>query len=222
MKISFLAPLTLGGLLALSFLLAGIVHWAMWGYWDERPSFVDKLTGADEILGLSMVEFDDDGLARARPERDELLAREARSCQQLESNLCLEGRVLTGLERHVGHAAHLPEVDRSLVEELSRVIRYPRQQPKTGLVVHYRVGMSRYLLLVYRTGEVSNDRYLFAEELFQLPTGGGITKLEQIQYYWEFAGLEGVTWRLIWMPIFAIFVGGWALFWVAKVRSRAL
>jgi len=58
------------------------------------------------------------------------------------------------------------------------------------------------LVLAYRTSEVANDRYIYSETLYRV-TSGSLSPLRHERFFYEIAGLEVLTVRILWLFNFA-------------------
>jgi hypothetical protein len=180
----------------------------LWGFWLHRPSLAAELRESSEILALSTFSFDEERLPVLSPNRQEDLAWYKAFCgRESDQNECLEGAMIAELERKGLIAAHTSEISTTYLREVwsglqgslwRARVREPRYRktgaPARGLAIHYLTpGGEERMLLSWRTSEVANDRYAYAEALAGLKHGQPSLK-RQIHFFFEVAGLEGLGW----------------------------
>lgn len=189
-------------------LLGLLENRVFWGFWLDRPSLLSEVQESPEVLALSAFLFDEESYPVRSPNRQEDLAWFKSFCESgSDQNECLEGAKIAELERKGLVGTQTPEVPAVLLRDVwsdlqgslwrarVRDLRYQKTgDPARGLAVHYlaRDGEER-LLLSWRTSEVANDRYAYAEAQVDLEHGRSSLK-RQVHFFFEIAGLEGLGW----------------------------
>jgi hypothetical protein len=176
----------------------------LWGFWYTRPSLVENLKGMDELCGVSVLFFEPDLSIKLGP-RSELDSM-AQFCSR-PINECIEGSLLVQLRRDKRPPQSVPEVNPEILDlawehmrsdilfREGKDSRHPAHSghPVRGLAVHFRESGESYILLSYRTSEISEDRHMYLETLLRLPGNNKVVVVRSISFFFEIAGLEFLT-----------------------------
>jgi hypothetical protein len=184
-----------------------------------------------------MLEFRSGNVTQA-PDRSGAAATARRACGP-ERNECREGRLIAQAEQVFGALDGIPEVDSVVLEagwkEVQNrgwlpEVRDPEYRdsgvPKAGLALFFVTNNRNLLLLAYRTSEVANDRYAYAEVLQEVRPGN-LRIIRQTRFFLDIAGLEGLEWPILWPLNFVVLMVLWVLTkgrrpWQAEERWGAL
>jgi hypothetical protein len=179
----------------------------LWGYWFQRPSLVPR-SEIESLKALSALSFNADGIPVVSSERRiRLLEAKAFCAKEVDSNECLEGAIVLALEQSGLLTDNTPEMDTALLSHVWSEVGDQLWQarihdsqfkttsiPVSGLGVYYSTkSREQRLLLAWRTSEISNDRYAYAEAQVELESGR-FSIQRQVHFFYEIAGLEGLTW----------------------------
>jgi hypothetical protein len=92
--------------------------------------------------------------------------------------------------------------------------------PKAGLALLFVKDDRSLLLLAYRTSEIANDRYAYAEVLQQVRDGEARIA-RQAWFFLDIAGIEGIEWPILWPLNFVLLVSLWRLIgWTPWTREE--
>lgn len=197
-------------LLATGLVLAFVENWMLWGFFVSRPSLEGELAHGDRLVGVSMLRFDPQPLPVPPPDRMTEAVNAAAVCRP-DSNECLEGRLVLGVERLFGSVdgktdVALPVLRAAWTELVAKGwlprVRDPAYKatgvPVAGLAIHFRrPDEHEYFLLGYRTSAIANDLYAYSEALFRI-SGTEVALIKQVRFYLDIAGIEGLEWPILW------------------------
>ena len=197
-------------LLMTSLAISLLANYLLWGYWISRPSLIGYLDEADDLKGISVVSIDTSDAPSLLSSRDYRLDAYVSFCTY-SRNLCLEGRLAQRVRDIWGDLAPASELGDRALAAIESVHLVGESSPVLGVAVHYIRGNSEEVLVAYRSGELTNDRFQFAESLIQLGAQSPPFLQAQVDYFFEISGLEDVTWTLLWPVMFVFFGALWLL-----------
>jgi hypothetical protein len=170
----------------------------LWGYWVSPPSVIK--TGEDHTLAVSAIKYDLNDWSEMA------LTADAGSHASLpvEASDCPENRLIQGLR---AVPPPLPPAVSAQLRQLviANVNSAPHEQTYAdsatrwqGVALLQTNGDERRVIVGRHTGEISDDRYLYVEDLYAFE-GERIIPRRQVQFFFEVAGLEGLSLGVIWV-----------------------
>lgn len=206
--------------IVVAFALSVAINRHYWGYWLSPPSLGGELAGAE----IGKVELDDFGsswlergwTSSVKSCTTDVIAECAeRTAGSLAPLRAICERTLTPcqLQRlfvaaHAGQsgaqaASHQCSRDlfqRNLRERPIPVVDYEYAafaKPSLLISIPFQRKADSYCMFGYQTGQVSNDHYLHGEVVFRLQADQW-KKIDEIRYFYDVAGIEGLEWPLFW------------------------
>lgn len=189
-----------------SFLASVVVTQYLWGYWISPPQAVE-LRADDRVTGGSRVSYDK-GAWRIQPLTHEEIRLAKLAVVERGKPDIPEQRFVAVLDAPPSSLSDSKQVAALLVTKGRIPDRVSPGYEQTAtywegvvLTLRTRDGQDR-TLFARHTGETTNDRHFYVESLYD-STNAQPVLLNEVSYYFDFAGLEGLT--SMWL--FAIVVG---------------
>jgi hypothetical protein len=223
--------LTVLALLAcLSLFLSLCENRLLWGHWIAPPTVSEAFGCIDNLRAISSFSSRGSGSAlQLEPREDNL--RRARYFCGIAGHECIEGQLLLALERKARLEA-APEVRAGTIALAEKLLHGHLWRPRVrdpkykalgahsfGWIVNFSCPAAEYVVIAYRTGEIANDRHAYAEALVEI-RGGSWRLVRQVHYYFDIAGIEGLTWHLLWPLNALVLFLGYLLFRLFSLVGR--
>jgi hypothetical protein len=198
--------------ISLAFFVSIAFSRTYWGYAFHRPPVLPELKDVTEVSGIIPVATEQTAMGKyrfvidPRASIDETLAYARqhptdndgeRFLLHLDQKHLLPDEWATSLGPHVDLYERLPETGL-----LARAQDgYTSAGLLRGFIVEARDRSASQLVFLSATGgEVSNDHYPCYEMVFERdPRSGQLTFINGQRYFFDVAGIEGVTWAVVWL-----------------------
>lgn len=189
-----------------SFVASVVVTQYLWGYWISPPRAVE-LHAVDRVTSGSRVSYDN-GASRVQPlTREEIRLAKLAIIKRGTPDIP-EQRFLAFLDGPPSSLSDSKQVTALLTTKARVPDRLSPGYEQTAsywegviLTLRMRDGEER-IVFARHTGETTNDRHFYVESMYDSANGQPLLRNE-VSYYFDFAGLEGLT--SIWL--FAIAAG---------------
>lgn len=207
-----------------------------WGYYFARPSLIPDVANIEQIRAVVPVQtLSVDGGGRYMVVREDYSLDEMITSCKRDPNYSLDGRILIDLEQRSllpvaisnslsGLPPLYPLIKRSGIMVQAKE-GYPNADLLRGVVVDaLDASGGQLVLLGLRSWELSNDHYAYYEMVFTVGNGGSdLTYKHGQRFFYDFAGMEGAEWYLIW-PFLTVpsIVGGFALLTIGAGVHRSV
>jgi len=204
--------------ISLAFFVSIAFSKTYWGYFFHRPAVLEELKDVTKVISIVPVTTEQTAMGEYRFVIDHAFSiAEQIAYAEKRPYYNLDERILVYLdEKHLlpqKIATSLgPYTDfYDLLRETGLLARaqdgYPSAGLLRGVIVETRDRSGSQLVFLSLTGgEVSNDHYPCYEMVFEADPGSGqLTFINGQRFFFDVAGIEGVTWATVWLS--ASFIG---------------